>query len=133
MIADRPPRASADAVPFWEGCDRGELLVQRCAACGNCNWFPRRYCHTCSSDDLVWEQASGRGTIETFSVVHRPMNPSFKDEVPYTLALVSIPEGPTFLTRIVGDGALEPTIGAAVEVRFLETRGHRLPVFELAG
>jgi uncharacterized OB-fold protein len=70
--------------------------------------------------------------VETFSVVHRPMNDSYRDEVPYTLALVRLDEGPTFMTRLVGADALHPTIGDAVQVRFLETKGHRLPVFELA-
>ncbi len=129
-IADRPPRATAEAVPFWEACDRDELVLQRCARCGDINWFPRSFCRTCSGADLRWEPASGAGTVETFSVVHRPMNESYRDEVPYVLALVKLDEGPTFLTRIVGTTALATAIGDRVTVRFIETTGHRLPVFE---
>ena len=30
MLKERTPQVGFDAVEYWEGCDRGELLVQRC-------------------------------------------------------------------------------------------------------
>ena len=132
MIEHRPPRVSWDAVPFWDGCDREELLVERCTSCGTVNWFPRRFCVACGSDVVEWTPATGHGTIESFSHVHRPINESYADEVPYVLALVRIDEGPMFVTRIVGDDAFAATIGDDVVVRFLATTGAKLPVFTLA-
>jgi len=44
--------------------------------------------------------------------------------------MVHLDEGYDMLTRIVGEGALRVGVGDRVEVRFVRTRGHALPVFE---
>lgn len=130
MIQDRPPAAGPDAAEFWAGCDEGRLRFQRCADCGELNWFPRSFCRACSSRELRWEDGAGRGAVAEATVVNRPLNESYADEVPYVLAMVHLDEGYDMVTRIVGDGALEVGIGDRVEVRFIKTRGHALPVFE---
>jgi uncharacterized protein len=129
-LSDRAPAVTAESLPFWEACDREELILQRCTRCRDINWFPRSFCRTCSSPELEWEPSSGKGTVETFSLIYRPMNASYRDEVPYVLALVHLDDGPTFLTRIVGETALDTQIDDHVGVRFAVTTGHRLPVFE---
>ena len=131
MLEQRSPQAGLDAVGFWEACDRNELIVQRCQDCNRVNWFPRFFCCNCSSSKLEWNRCTGNGVVESFTVVHRPMNAAYADEVPYVLALVRAEEGHLLVTRIVGDNALQTSIGSAVHASFVKTPGHALPVFSL--
>ena len=39
-------------------------------------------------------KGSGEGTIYSFSTVYRPPSAEFKDDVPYTVVLVELSEGP---------------------------------------
>ncbi|EJY56942.1 hypothetical protein URH17368_0369 [Alicyclobacillus hesperidum URH17-3-68] len=80
------------------------------------------------SDDLVFVEAKGLGTVYTYTVVHRGFGP-FQDEVPFTIALVDLDEGVRMMTRIVdaGEGI---GIGDRVEVVFSERDdGLVLPYF----
>ncbi len=73
-------------------------------------------CATCWSEDLAWEPASGRGTVWTFTVVHIPGHPAWRDDVPYTLAIVELEEGPRLMTNIVGTEPGIVHVGMAVEL-----------------
>jgi uncharacterized protein len=114
------PKPSPEALPFWEGCGRNVLLLQYCEVCGAINWFPRHFCFNCDSSALDWRPATGLGTLETYSIVHRPINEAWKSEVPYTLAIVKLDEGIRMFTRLLDPPGKAPTIGARVAVRFVE-------------
>ena len=90
------------------------------------------FCDACPSSELEWFDASGRGTIYSFSVVHRAPNPEFQADAPYAIGLVELDEGVYFFSRLWqrhGDVA----IGARVEVAFAEIGSHgKLPVFHVA-
>jgi uncharacterized OB-fold protein len=75
-----------------------------------------------------WKQASGRGSIHSFSVVHRK-------DASYVIAYVTLEEGVTVFTNIVDSDAAAVAIGAPVEVVFEPSRtGQKVPVFRvLAG
>ena len=99
--------------PFWDGISEGRLRLQRCGRCGRHVFYPRAVCPHCSSADLEWVDASGRGSLYSFSVVHRAP-PGF--EAPYAVALVDLAEGVRMMAGLVDvaiDG-LEP--GQALEV-----------------
>lgn len=51
----------------------------------------------------LWEEVSGRGTVWTFTVVHRPGHPAWTTEVPYVLAVVELDEGPRLMTNVLID------------------------------
>ncbi len=117
MDAKTPlPTPTTLSRPHWEGCREGVLRVQRCDACGHHVFIPRPTCTKCLSEELRWVESSGRGTLYSYTVVHRPQQPQF--EVPYTVAIVELEEGWHMLTNLVDvpDGALE--IGMPVEVDF---------------
>lgn len=103
MILNGPrPIADADHMtqPWWDATRGGRFLVQRCEACGHHQHYPRAVCTSCGSTSLGYVEASGRGTVYSYSVVHRAPYPAF--EPPYTVALVRLEEGPVVLTNIVG-------------------------------
>jgi uncharacterized OB-fold protein len=108
------PYASWETRGWWEGCGRGELVLQRCLSCGVVQHKPRAVCAKCLTDTLEYFVASGRGTVHTFTVTHQNMVPPFRDHLPYVLAYVELDEGPRVLTNIVGCDPDDVRIGQAV-------------------
>ena len=53
--------------PFWDAAAEGRLSIQRCRDFGSAIFYPRGICPKCWSDELEWEDASGRGTLKSFS------------------------------------------------------------------
>ena len=95
------PAPSPVTQPFWDGLREGELRIQRCLDCAKYVFYPRTACHYCLSDRLEWVKASGRGTLYSFTIVRRAMNPAFQADVPYVFAIVELEEGPRVTTNIV--------------------------------
>jgi uncharacterized OB-fold protein len=95
------PGPSPVSEPFWEALRVGELRIQRCEDCGKHVFYPRTVCKHCLSDKLSWVTASGRGTLYSYTVVRRAMNPAFQADVPYVYAVVELEEGPRVTTNVV--------------------------------
>jgi hypothetical protein len=119
MSAERPaPRPDADSRPYWEAAARGELVVQQCSSCATKRLPGRVLCPACWSDESEWVAATGRGTVYTFTMVHRAPSPAFADRVPYIVALIELEEGPRVVGNIVEGEAEHVRVGAPVSVRF---------------
>ena len=120
--------------PYWNAAARGVLAIQRCRACGRWIHFPEPACASCGSSDLDFEPVSGRGHVETFSVIHRSFVPEFADRTPYAIAWIGLVEqqGLRVFGNVTGCAPDEIAIGMEVEV-FFETRdGRTLPNFRKA-
>jgi uncharacterized protein len=130
--ADLPvPPVTPDAAPYWQGARERKLLLQRCGACGTVRFYPRALCPSCWSDGADWIEASGRGRVHSYTVIHRPPAPAFAARVPYVVALVDLEEGPRMMTNVVGEGAHDVRIDDPVRVTFEERAGgFVLPQFE---
>lgn len=123
------PQTQPWSEKFWEGSKEGKLLIQSCKECDSRIFYPRKFCPECWSADLDWVEASGRGTVFTFSTAYDMVEPKFMDELPYTLAYVDLEEGVRLMTRIVDCKPEDITFGMAVEVVFHERDGFFLPYF----
>lgn len=135
MAADAPrfdlPTPEADTRPFWDATRQERLLIRRCRACGKPSFYPRSFCPACWSEDVVWEEASGRASLYTWSVVHRNDLPPFPGRVPYVAAVVDLEEGPRMMTNVVDCSFDELRIGMALTVAFrAETDDIAVPVFK---
>ena len=86
--------------PFWEGCRRGELLMQRCGACERYRFHPRPLCPYCRSFTSEWDRVSGLGTLYSFVICHPPVLPAFQASAPYAVGVVELAEDPAL--RMVG-------------------------------
>jgi uncharacterized OB-fold protein len=86
--------------PFWAACARAELLFQRCGQCGAATFPPSEHCRECLAFDQRWERSDGTGTLYSFTVVWRPVTPAFTP--PYAAAIVTLDEGYSMVTNIVG-------------------------------
>ena len=120
---------------YWEKAQAHELWLRRCNACERAYFYPRDFCPDCGTRDVSWVQASGRGTLHTFAIVHRAPVPAFRDHVPFVVAMVDLEEGARIPTNLVG---VEPDpahirVGMAVEVAFADVTDEiTLPVFRPA-
>jgi uncharacterized OB-fold protein len=124
------PTPDAETQPFWDACRERRLLIKRCRACGRPHFYPRPFCPHCWSDDVDWEEASGRATLYTFSIVRRNDLPPFNERVPYVAAVVDLEEGVRMLTNVVDCSLEDVEIGMRLEVTFRdETDDVTLPVF----
>jgi uncharacterized OB-fold protein len=94
------PSPSAVSAPYWDGCARGELLYQRCDACGTIALRPSVICGNCLGRSLSWVPSSGQGRLYSWTVVWRPQHPSFA--VPYAPAIVALDEGWFMMSAVVG-------------------------------
>lgn len=98
-MAERPlPQPTPETEHFWAGTRVGELRLQRCQDCGTAYFPPRPFCPECSSRHVSVFVASGRGTLESYVINHRP-HPAWSE--PYAIALVKLEEGPRMMSNIV--------------------------------
>jgi uncharacterized OB-fold protein len=127
--ATRPdPVFTPDAVFFWEGAARGELLGQRCADCKKITHPPRPMCPACHSVRRETVKLSGRGKIASWVIPRHPAPVGFA-EAPI-VALIELEEGIRLVSNVIDVGAQDVRGGMAVEVRFAPTRGGKaVPVF----
>lgn len=126
------PVPDGDTRPYWDAAKEHRLMIQRCQDCQRTIFYPRSVCPHCMSDRIDWIQASGRGTIYSYTVVHRSPA-AFKDDVPYVVALIDLAEGVRLMSNVVECAPSDVRIGAAVEVFFDDvTPEITLPKFRLA-
>lgn len=130
MTAPETTIANGDSRSYWRAAREGLLELQRCDACGHVQFPPRVQCAKCWSEAVAPFDASGKGTIESFTIVRRAPLPAFRDKVPYVIAAVTTEEGPRVIANLLGDDALDVLIGDAVEVVFeADANGDVLPQF----
>jgi hypothetical protein len=127
------PVPTPETQPYWDGCAAGELRIQRCLDCGEPYFYPRPLCPSCGSGDVEWFTASGRATLYSYVINHRPA-PGFADEVPYAIAVVQLAEGPRMMASLAGVPATPEALVLDMPLRVaFEQRGPvRLPVFTFA-
>ncbi len=127
------PIPDFDAKEFWDGCNRGELLMQRCAACGKFRWLPQPMCPFCNSLKREWVKVSGRGKVYSYTIVTHPVHPAAVSRVPYNVAQVRLDEDPSLIlvTNLVEIGNEDIRIDMPVQVVFEEHEaGVKLPKFK---
>jgi len=93
------PTPTPETAHFWSGAREGKLLLQQCEECGNTYFPPRPFCAKCNAQAIRLREASGRATLYSYAINHRPA-PGF--DAPYAIAVVELEEGPRMMTNIVG-------------------------------
>ena len=133
-MSERPiPVPDPATAPYWQGARDGRLRLPRCTDCGKAHFYPRAICPHCRSASLEWVDATGSGSIYSYTVVQRAPSPAFAADVPYAVAIVALDEGPHMMTNIVDAAPDTIRIGMKVRARFLALDDHTsLPVFEPA-
>ena len=125
------PIITDDNKEFWEAARAGQLVAQRCRACGRLRHPPRPMCPECHSVEHETVVLAGTGTVYSYAILHHPQHPSFS--YPVVAALVDLDEGIRVVSNLVGVEPADVRIGARVRVLFDPTADDMaVPVFEPA-
>ena len=100
------PPIDPESAPFYAAAKEGRFLIGRCTGTGQYFWYPRAV-SPFDFGPTTMEPASGRGVIYSLSTMRR-VNP------PFTIAYVTLEEGPTMMTNLVDCDPDALAIGQAV-------------------
>jgi uncharacterized OB-fold protein len=104
---------------YWQSAADGRLVLQRCTACGVHQFYPRALCTACAGE-TEWVDASGRGTLYTFTVIRQNRSPAFAALSPYAVGIVELDEGVRMMSNIVDCDVEQLEVGMALEVVLLK-------------
>lgn len=93
------PVPTPETQHFWDGTKAGELRLQKCDDCAKTYFPPRPFCPGCGSRKVSIFKASGKGSLYSYVINHRPAAPGFTP--PYAIAVVELAEGPRMMSNIV--------------------------------
>jgi uncharacterized OB-fold protein len=102
-VSDNPSLPATDlplTAGFWEASKRHVLTAQKCLDCGYLRYPAREICPRCWSTNQTWTEISPNGTLWSYIVYHRALDPSKKDEIPYVVGRVKTDDGPVFTVRL---------------------------------
>ncbi len=124
--------------PFWDACNKDQLVIQNCTACNRLQHPPQAVCGQCGSgDNLGWKEVSGRGEIYSYGVVYDSPVAVLQADQPYNVAMITLEEdsGITMLSHLPGRPVDDVPIGAKVRVMFEATpaNGQKVPEWQVAG
>jgi uncharacterized OB-fold protein/acyl dehydratase len=110
------PALTQDNRFFFDGAKEHKLLIQKCSSCGTLRHPPRPSCAHCRSFEWEAFEASGRGTIYSFTVNHYPKVPAF--DYPLVVALVELEEGTRLIANVADITPETVAIGLPVVATF---------------
>lgn len=120
------PEPTVDTTGYWQAANDQRLVIGRCKSCGEAHFYPRTRCPRCLRPDTELVEASGSGTLYSYSVMRRA-------KVPYTIAYVTLDEGVTMMTNIIGCTPDDLRIGMKLRVDFQPSEnGQKVPMFRPA-
>ena len=95
MSAERPMPDVRDPLvaSYWAQTRQGRLVIPRCVRCGYELWPPEPVCPECLQEEFEWIEIDPTGTLWSYAVYHRALDPGFADQVPYAVVLVELVRG----------------------------------------
>lgn len=125
------PTVGPDNAWWWQLAAEDVLALQRCMQCQTLRHPPHPMCSQCRS--LEWDhiEASGRGHLHSYTVLHHPQIPGY--DYPITIVLVDLEEGQRMVSQLVDCERDDIAMGMALEMHMHEDAdGFKLPVFRPA-
>ena len=129
------PIAEYGAEPFWQACNEERLSMQRCSACNRLRWHPSPRCGVCGSADYTWDTLTGRGKLNTWTVVTHPVHPAAVEKIPYVVIVVELDDQPGLLmvSNLVDCDPNNIRFEQPVHVQYIaHPNGQKIPVFREA-
>lgn len=112
------PEPTPHSARYWEGLNERKLLLQKCHGCGKIRHYPQPMCPTCHSMEVEWVEASGQGTVHSWTITHHAFHPGFREDLPCILATVDLKEGVRLNAQLRGVEAGDLRIGLPVRLAF---------------
>jgi uncharacterized OB-fold protein len=121
---ERPhPQPTPLTQPFWDACQRSELVAQRCSDCERFRHYPQPLCPHCICSEYRWEKLAGTGQIHSYAISHRAFHPAWEEHVPYVIATIELDEGIRMVCDLLGTDPDSVEIGQKVVAEFAEMPG----------
>ncbi len=120
-VASLIPIVTEFEKPFWDGLKNQTLFIQKCKVCGNIQFPPSPVCTQCLSDKVEWKECSGKATLWSKVVFHKSYLEPYPD-VPYTVALGKLEEGPMVTGRLPEEYADKVQLDDPLKVGFSVTK-----------
>lgn len=121
MIGSYVPRPEWLMLEWHHACLEVETLcIQRCDSCATWRHPPRRFCAVCQSRKSAFVPVSGAGTVRSFAVSHRSMDPGWNETTPYATLVVALDEQVSLLAATAAtpsDLALGLPVQCSIERR----------------
>jgi len=104
---------------YREALKQKKLLGLKCKSCGAVTVPPKMMCRSCASPNLEVLELKGTGRIQTFTTCQ--VAPEGREsEVPYTILLVELDEGPWVMGNLAGvapeKATMEMLMGKRVKI-----------------
>lgn len=106
--------------PFWEAAASSELRFPFCQTCQNFHWYPMQRCPHCSGTGISWNAIDPVGIVYSWTVVRRPFDPAFSNQIPYIVALLEFSSAPgvRLITNLTDIEAAKVSFGMIVSPAF---------------
>ena len=75
---------------FFRYCAERDFRLQRGKQSGLLRYPPATACPWTSDRESEWVSVEGNGAVHSYAEVHHPIQPAFKDKVPYMILLVDL-------------------------------------------
>lgn len=93
------PRGTDNAW-WWDACDEGKILIQRCSGCQSLRHPPRPMCGECQSTEWDSIESTLDGEVYSFVEMHYPKFPGY--QYPLIVGVINLAEGTRIVANIVG-------------------------------
>ena len=121
------PERTPETEPFWDAANDERFLLKRCLETGKAFHPPRSHSPFTGLAKTEWIEASGTGTIYSYSVTERGGTPN-------CIAYIELSEGPIVLGAMTECDPAALEIGQAVRTVYVaDEAGQKVPMFALAG
>lgn len=111
---------------YFATLEQGNFVIQRCSDCERAIFYPRQFCPHCDSEQVVWERASGLGTVHSTTTVR------IKPDHSYNVSVIELDEGVRMMSRVDGISPEEVKIGMRVQARIIQQSGKPVVVFDVS-
>ena len=75
---------------FFRYCAEGDFRLQRGKESGLLRYPPTTACPWTGERESEWVAVEGKGTVHSYAEVYHPIQPAFRDKVPYLILLVDL-------------------------------------------
>lgn len=103
----------SNIVMAWRKTNKGNFIIgSKCKECSTLFFPSRSICANCESNELEDYIFKGSGEVYSYSTIFYPPS-GFEKQVPYTVAIIKLDEGPKMTAQLVECDNIE--IGMRVE------------------
>jgi uncharacterized OB-fold protein len=98
---------------WWDACDEGKILIQRCQSCQTLRHPPRPMCGECQSMEWDSIESTLDGEVMSYTALRHPKIPGYpKDPI---CAVIKLGEGTSIVSNLVGCEYEDVSIGMKVK------------------